>query len=302
VKCLCDPGYIQLSYGLEASLDNSDREDTLEKWRVTAHLGEEGSGVEVIPPCDRCTARWDRPAAEGGFVDEDEECPHRLHVGVLELVKVRWGGSQNPFWAMEEESQNLYEIAETVFNDERDGYTEEFEELTEVWGEDLLVLDKAELVEGWRGFGLGPMIAADALRRLAPGCRAVMVHPAPIDATGMSGRGGSGRIRRRQPPPAGSGPTRPARPGHPVPTAFSRCPTSSGTPQAPRRSLSRSHSFGRNNRHRNGTESVSLTACTLTRPGSWPACPKRRSTDGRRRPTSGRPWERTHRRPRRRPG
>ncbi|CAL9279030.1 hypothetical protein [Streptomyces sp. SudanB52_2052] len=87
---------------------------------------------------------------------------------------------------MEEEPQNLYEIAETVFNDERDGYTEEFEELTEVWGEDLLVLDKAELVEGWRGFGLGPMIAPDALRRLAPGCRAVMVHPAPIDTTGMS--------------------------------------------------------------------------------------------------------------------
>ncbi|MGW0338086.1 hypothetical protein ACWD0J_40980 [Streptomyces sp. NPDC003011] len=154
---------------------------------MTAHLGEDGSGVEVIPPCDRCTARWDRTEAEGGFVDEDKECPHRLlHVGVLELVKVRWGGSQNPFWAMEEESQNLYEIAETVFNDERDGYTEEFEELTEVWGEDLLVLDKVELVEGWRGFGLGPMIAADALRRLAPGCRAVMVHPAPIDATGMS--------------------------------------------------------------------------------------------------------------------
>ncbi len=87
---------------------------------------------------------------------------------------------------MEEEPQNLYEIAETVFNDERDGYTDEFEEFTEVWGEDLLVLDKAALVEGWRGFGLGPMIAANALRRLAPGCRAVMVHPAPIDTTGMS--------------------------------------------------------------------------------------------------------------------
>ncbi|PCG87107.1 hypothetical protein CIB93_04470 [Streptomyces sp. WZ.A104] len=182
----CDPGYIQLSYELEASLDNSDREDTLEKWRVTAHLGEDGFRLEAIPPCDQCTARWNRTEDEGGFVDEDEDCPHRLHVGVLELVKVRWGGSQNPFWAMEEESQNLYEIAETVFNDEHDGYTEEFEELTEAWGEDLLVLDKAELDEGWRGFGLGPMIAADALRRLAPGCRAVMVHPAPIDATGMS--------------------------------------------------------------------------------------------------------------------
>ncbi|MFE3560197.1 hypothetical protein ACFXKW_35875 [Streptomyces sp. NPDC059193] len=30
------------------------------------------------------------------------------------------------------------------------------------------------------------MIAADAFRRLAPGCSAVMVHPAPIDANGMT--------------------------------------------------------------------------------------------------------------------
>jgi hypothetical protein len=182
----CDPGYLRLSYELEASLDNSDHEDTLEKWRVVAHLGEDGYGLEHIPPCDQCTARWSRIEEEGGFIDEDEECLHRLHVGVLELVKVRWGGSQNPFWAMEEESQNLYEIAETIFNDDHTGFTEEFEEIAEWGGNDVLVLDKAEIVDAWRGFGLGPKFAADVFRRLAPGCSAVMVHPAPIDATGMT--------------------------------------------------------------------------------------------------------------------
>ncbi|MFD8609706.1 hypothetical protein ACFV09_12575 [Streptomyces sp. NPDC059631] len=181
----CDPGRIQLTYELEASLDNSDREDTLEKWRVIAHLGED-FGLESIPPCDRCVERWNRTEETGGYVSEDDDCVHRLRVGVLELVKVRWGGSQNPFWAMEEESQNLYEIAETVYNDEHNGFTEEFEQIAEFGGEDLLVLDKAELEPAWRGFNLAPMIAADSFRRLAGGCGAVMVHPSPIDATGMS--------------------------------------------------------------------------------------------------------------------
>ncbi|MFD6465219.1 hypothetical protein [Streptomyces goshikiensis] len=180
-----DPSRIQLVYELEASLGNHEHEDTLEKWQVVAHLGE-GFGLDDLPPCDQCAARWNRLEEDGGFVDEDEECLHRLRVGVLDLVKIRWGGSQNPYWAMEEESQNLAEIAEVIFNEEHTGFTEEFEEIADWGGSDVLVLDKAEVVEAWRGFGLGPMIAADAFRRLAPGCCAVMVHPAPIDATGMS--------------------------------------------------------------------------------------------------------------------
>ncbi|GAA3711623.1 hypothetical protein GCM10023082_06810 [Streptomyces tremellae] len=181
----CSPSRIHVDYELEATLGNDSHEDTLEKWRLVAHLGE-GFGLEDFPACEECTARWDRIEERGGFVAEVDECVHRLQVGVLELVKVRWGGSQNPFWAMEEESQNLYEIAQTIFNQERTGFTEEFEELAEWGGSDVLVLDKAEIVDSWRGFGLGPMLAADAFRRLAPGCGAVMVHPAPIDSRGMT--------------------------------------------------------------------------------------------------------------------
>ncbi|MFE3559486.1 hypothetical protein ACFXKW_32220 [Streptomyces sp. NPDC059193] len=150
----CDPGYIRLSYELEASLDNGNYEDTLEKWQVVAHLGEDRFGLEHIPPCDECIARWNRIEERDGYVHEDDECLHRLQVGTLELVKVRWGGSQNPFWAMEEESQGLYEIAEAIFNDDRTSFTEEFEEIAEWGGDDVLVLDKAEIGEAWRGFGL----------------------------------------------------------------------------------------------------------------------------------------------------
>ncbi|MFE4976450.1 hypothetical protein ACFRAR_30655 [Kitasatospora sp. NPDC056651] len=60
----------------------------------------------------------------------------------------------NPFWAMEEETQDLYEIAEAIFNGQKNDYSEEFTDLVEmhVGGSDLLVLDRAELTDPWRGF------------------------------------------------------------------------------------------------------------------------------------------------------
>lgn len=179
-----DPAYLHLSYELESSLGNLDREDTLEKWRVIAHLGED-FGHDDIAPCADCLARWAAVEDAGDYVDEEDRCEHRLQVGELELVKVRWGGSQNPFWAMEEESQSLYEMAEVIFNDDHDGFTEEFEELTDFGGSDVLVLYKAELAAAWRGFNLGVHLANDAIRRLSGGCGAVMVHPTPIDSSGM---------------------------------------------------------------------------------------------------------------------
>lgn len=153
---------------------------------MTAHLGED-VGMDEIPPCDACTGEWQAAYDADGYVDEDERCPHRLVVGEFELVKVRWSGSQNPYWAMREESQSLSGIAEAIFNEEPTDYTEEFrEQVGDEDIDDLLVLYKAELADAWRGFGLGPMIVADALRRLSPGCGAVMVHPTPIDASGMT--------------------------------------------------------------------------------------------------------------------
>jgi hypothetical protein len=74
--------------------------------------------MDDIPPCAACAAKWQAAYEADGYLDEEEHCPHRLVVGEFELVKVRWGGSQNPYWAMEEESQSLSEIAETIFTKE----------------------------------------------------------------------------------------------------------------------------------------------------------------------------------------
>jgi GNAT superfamily N-acetyltransferase len=43
---------------------------------------------------------------------------------------------------------------------------------------DLLILDRVSLDRAWRGFGLGPILAAEALRRLSGGCCAVAAYPA----------------------------------------------------------------------------------------------------------------------------
>ncbi|MER0476993.1 hypothetical protein ABR737_01240 [Streptomyces sp. Edi2] len=184
---LQNPDYIELTYRLDASLGNHEYEDTIEKWTVTAHLGE-SFGLDRIPPCEDCTAKWQALYEADGFVDEGEECEHRLHVGTLEFYKVRWGGSQNPFWAMEEQSQNLYEMAEVIFSAEHDDYSEEFNEITEggFGGSDVLVVYRVELTEAWRGFGLGPIMASDGIRRLSGGCCAVLIHPTPIDSHGMT--------------------------------------------------------------------------------------------------------------------
>ncbi|WP_405876545.1 hypothetical protein OG762_46545 [Streptomyces sp. NBC_01136] len=42
----------------------------------------------------------------------------------------------------------------------------------------MLILDRVSLDSAWRGFGLGPVLAAEAIRRLSGGCCAVAVFPA----------------------------------------------------------------------------------------------------------------------------
>ena len=70
------------------------------------------------------------------------------------------------------------------------------EDIIEPDDDAVLVLKSVELADAWRGFGLGPLIAAHALRRLSPGCGVVLVHPSPIDASGMTSQG-LGRARQR---------------------------------------------------------------------------------------------------------
>ncbi|MFD9793360.1 hypothetical protein ACFWXK_20705 [Streptomyces sp. NPDC059070] len=70
-------------------------------------------------------------------------------------------------------------------------YSTDFWKAVEMPVGDLLVLDEVVLARQWRGFGLGPVFAQEAIVRLQGGCRAVACVP------------GAG-----EPPTAGQEPTR----------------------------------------------------------------------------------------------
>ena len=46
-------------------------------------------------------------------------------------------------------------------------------------GTQNLVLHHVQLTPLWRGFGLGPLLAGSAIKRLSSGARVAVVHPAP---------------------------------------------------------------------------------------------------------------------------
>ncbi|MFD9688436.1 hypothetical protein ACFXPX_32760 [Kitasatospora sp. NPDC059146] len=175
------PSAIGLTYQLETPLRSHAHDRTIERWTVSARIGEH-FGLEPTPACAACVDRRAGVQQASAATADDDGCPHRLLVGEFVFYRIRWGAGMNPFWAMEEETQGLYEIAEAIFNEERNDYSKEFTDLADmvIGGSDLLVLDHAELTGPWRGFGLGPILAAEAIDRLNGGCGAVLLHPAPI--------------------------------------------------------------------------------------------------------------------------
>lgn len=73
------------------------------------------------------------------------------------------------------QSGDLESIAATVLDDGE--YSAAFQEAIDCPVGDLLILDRVFLALPWRGFGLGPVLAAEAIRRLSGGCCAVAAEP-----------------------------------------------------------------------------------------------------------------------------
>ncbi|MFE4976449.1 hypothetical protein ACFRAR_30650 [Kitasatospora sp. NPDC056651] len=87
------PSSIGLTYGLETPLRSHAHDRTIERWTVSARLGEH-LDLEHIPVCTACLDRQARVQLAGA--DEDDGCPHRLRVGEFVFYKVRWGGGHEP--------------------------------------------------------------------------------------------------------------------------------------------------------------------------------------------------------------
>lgn len=152
-----DPARLRLVYTHDQSAELYDLEDTLEWWHVSVRaLHEEGQ------ECPQgCSA-----ACEGG-----------TQIGYLSLCRLRDYTGDNRWVAADAESADLESIASTVLDPRTGQYTDAFDEAIECPVGDLLILDRVFLDKPWRGFGLGPVFAAEAIRRLSGGCCAVAAEP-----------------------------------------------------------------------------------------------------------------------------
>jgi hypothetical protein len=157
-----DPALLHLHYGHGHPAVPYDFEDTLESWYVTVTYGLAG-GEE-----------WD---------DNEERESHApapgTEVGHLILWRLRDYTGDNRWEAADAESGDLEVMVSAVLGRSgRDGYSAAFEKAVTQPVGDLLLLDRVSLDRAWRGFGLGPVLAAEAIRRLSGGCCAVAVYPA----------------------------------------------------------------------------------------------------------------------------
>ncbi|MEV0445802.1 hypothetical protein AB0I84_12345 [Streptomyces spectabilis] len=166
-----DPTTLRLRIAYTDELSDTPDADTLERWDVMIlhrhrlHLGH------------RC------PAAPSECVAED--CPAQsvddITVGSMTFFRVHLDRGRNAFAALEEESEDLAEIAQALLDPLTGYYTDEVSELLEYSGSALLIMDRVALDEAWRGHGLGVSLACEAIFRLMPGCRAVACSPGVSD-------------------------------------------------------------------------------------------------------------------------
>ncbi|WP_405669660.1 hypothetical protein [Streptomyces sp. NBC_01530] len=156
-----DPARLRLVYTHDHPVEPFDFEDTLEQWHVSVRLfhGEE----EECP--QGCSEACERASEEG------------TEIGYLLLCRLRDYTADNRWEAADAESGDLESIASTVLDPRTGQYTDAFDEAIESPVGDLLILDRVFLDKAWRGFGLGPVLAAEAIRRLSGGCCAVAAEP-----------------------------------------------------------------------------------------------------------------------------
>ncbi|MGW2917728.1 hypothetical protein ACWDBF_07670 [Streptomyces angustmyceticus] len=166
-----DPTELHLRISYDDGLCDTPQTDTLERWDVSVlhrrrtHHGGEG------------------PAAAGDCAQAD--CPlctvEDVAIGAMVFYRVRLDRGRNAYWALEEESEDLYETGKALLDPQTGSFTGEVSEMLEYVGTDLLVMDRVNLDRQWRGHGLAVILATEAIHRLMPGCRAIACAPGITD-------------------------------------------------------------------------------------------------------------------------
>jgi GNAT superfamily N-acetyltransferase len=126
----------------------------------------------------------DVPDAE----DKDGQ-PTVSHVGDIEIVFVD-PYDPNAFDLLDGQDAGLGRVGEVVldFGDggRSKGWQRDLMERFEPIGGDLLILNRVDLTPGWRGFGIGVLLAGLAMKRLSRGCQGAAVYPDEAAADKLS--------------------------------------------------------------------------------------------------------------------
>ena len=85
--------------------------------------------------------------------------------------------TRDPFGLLDSEDADLGAIAGTIFDARTGQLDPDLDDLLEPMGDRILILSSARLTPGWRGFGLGVLLAGTAIKKLSGGVRAAVCIP-----------------------------------------------------------------------------------------------------------------------------
>ncbi len=148
------------------------------EYRTWHFVGSEGdeNGFDAWDVSVRSSRYLDRP--EGSATQTV-----RHEIGSMRLFRLRMDERFSPFPFSDAEGYDvgLSHLVLGVYDLGRGGYRQEFRDAVTDCDGDLLVLFDMRLDPAWRGFGLGPVLAAEAVWTLADGCSAVITATHPTE-------------------------------------------------------------------------------------------------------------------------
>ncbi|MER5813846.1 hypothetical protein [Streptomyces californicus] len=144
-----DPSGLYLRISYTDALSGLPDADTLERWEVAVLHARPGSDDAAV--------------------------------GAMVFYRVHLDRGVNAALAMEDESEDLAEIATAILDAGNGYFTDEVSATLDYVGSALLVMDRVTLDQQWRGYGLGAALAVEVIHRLMPGCRAVVCSPGISD-------------------------------------------------------------------------------------------------------------------------
>jgi GNAT superfamily N-acetyltransferase len=125
-------------------------------------------------PEDRLVEQWNA-ALYLSDEDDDEQV-----IGNAHIVRCRLGDPR-VFDLLDALDGDLSAVGSVVLDPSSGEPAGPVEDLIEGFGENFLILDRVELLPGWRGRGLGRWFAAEAIEVLSDGGTFVAAYAAPMD-------------------------------------------------------------------------------------------------------------------------